>query len=129
MGQEQDIAAKLSNSKVTQKVMKSWQSTVDIISYKGIVSNIPYFIFVAILGIIYISNSNKSISIMREISKKNKELKELRWRYKDAQANLIFHTSETEVINRASSIGIQPLEKPAYEIKKLELIDSTNIKP
>lgn len=101
---------------------KYWQDILEKISYKGIVSNLPYLIFVAALCVIYITNSNNCVSMIREIGKKNKELSELRWRYKDAQANLIFETSEAQITKRAKEIGILSLEKPPYEIKILNPI-------
>ncbi len=95
----------------------SWREILDRISYKGIVDNMPYLIFVAILCILYITNTNRAIYLTRSINLKNKELKELRWRYMDIQSRLMFQTSETQIIPKARTIGLLPLEKPAFEIK------------
>lgn len=92
----------------------------DNISYRGVVLNVPYLIFLALLAVMYISNSNKGLSLAREIEKKKKELKEVRWRYKDAQASLIYYTSERQISEQARPLGIAPLSKPAFEIKAVE---------
>lgn len=92
----------------------------DNISYRGVVLNVPYLIFLALLAVMYISNSNKGLSLSREIEKRKKELKEVRWRYKDAQASLIYYTSERQISDKAEEIGIQPLSKPAFEIKEVQ---------
>lgn len=96
----------------------------DNISYKGVVLNVPFLIFIALLALAYISNSNKGVAISREIEKKNKELEEVRWRYKDAQANLIYNTSEKQISDKTAAMGIHPLDKPALEIKKYQPKDT-----
>ena len=100
--------------------MQAFTERFDSISFKGVVLNVPYLIFLALLGVMYISNSNKGLSLAREIEVKKKALKEVRWRYKDAQANLIFATSEKQISERAVQLGILPLEKPAFEIKEVK---------
>lgn len=95
----------------------SWKDLVDRISYQGIVRNMPYLMFLTVLCILYITNNNRAISLTRSINDKTKELKELRWKYMDIQSRLMFQTSETQLIPKAQTIGLQPLDKPAFEIK------------
>jgi hypothetical protein len=35
----------------------------------------------------------------------------------DIQSRLMFQTSETQLVPKAQTIGLQPLDKPAFEIK------------
>ncbi len=93
--------------------LRDW---LDRISYKGIVQNMPYLMFVTLLCILYITNNNRAISLTRSISNKTKELKELRWQYMDVQSRLMYETSETQLIPKAAKLGLQPLDRPAYEI-------------
>ena len=95
----------------------SWSEVVDRISYQGIVRNMPYLMFLTVLCILYITNNNRAISLTRSINDKTKELKELRWRYMDIQSRLMYETSETQMINKTATMGLKPLEKPAFEIK------------
>ncbi len=95
----------------------SWKDIVDRISYQGIVRNMPYLMFLTLLCILYITNNNRAISLTRSINNKGKELKELHWRYLDVQSRLMFQTSETQLIPKAATIGLKPLDKPAFEIK------------
>jgi hypothetical protein len=95
----------------------SWQRMADRFSYKGIVNNMPYLMFVTFLCIIYIANNNRAISMTRSLNEKNKELKELKWRYLDIQSRLMYQTSESQLNLKTEAIGLQPLEKPAFEIK------------
>ena len=95
----------------------SWKEIIDRISYQGIVRNMPYLMFLTLLCILYITNNNRAISLTRAINTKSKELKELHWRYLDIQSRLMYQTSETQLIPKAASIGLKPLDKPAFEIK------------
>lgn len=95
----------------------SWKDIVERISYQGIVRNMPYLMFLTLLCILYITNNNRAISLTRDINTKTKELKELRWRYMDIQSRLMYQTSETQLIPKAATIGLKPLDKPAFEIR------------
>jgi len=95
----------------------NWQRLADRLSYKGIVNNMPYLMFITFLCIIYIANNNRAISLTRSLNEKNKELKELKWRYLDIQSRLMYQTSESQLNLKAEAIGLKPLEKPAFEIK------------
>lgn len=87
------------------------------ISYNGIVRNIPFLLFLAILCVLYIANTSRAVSLMRSLAIKNKELKELRWQYLDVQSRLMKATSESELTREAESLGLKPLDKPPFEIK------------
>ena len=95
----------------------SWKDIVERISYQGIVRNMPYLMFLTLLCILYITNNNRAISLTRSINDKTKELKELRWQYMDIQSRLMYQTSETQLVPKAQTIGLVPLDKPAFEIK------------
>jgi len=95
----------------------SWREIIDRISYKGIVKNMPYLMFLTVLCILYITNNNRAISLTRSINEKTKELKELRWKYMDIQSRLMYQTSETQMINRSAALGLKPLDRPAFEVK------------
>ena len=111
-----------------QSRLETLKERFDSISYKGVVLNVPFMIFLALLALAYISNSNNGVALSRAIEKKNKELEEVRWKFKDAEANLIFSLSEKQISDRAFSMGIKPLDKPAFEIKTRKVTDSTTIK-
>lgn len=100
-----------------QSKLEVFKERFDSISYKGVVLNIPFMIFLALLALAYISNSNNGVALSREIEKKNKELEEIRWKFKDAEAQLILNLSEKKISDRALKMGIKPLDKPAFEIK------------
>lgn len=103
--------------KETPKQSRDWRKLVDRISVQGIVNNMPYLMFLALLCLLYITNNNKAISLTRSINDKTKELKELKWRYMDLQSRLMYQTSEFQLMKKTAELGLSPLTQPAFEIK------------
>jgi hypothetical protein len=99
-----------------QRVRNDWKTLVEKISYKAIVSNVPYLAFVALLCVLYINNSQRAVEVQRELNKQNKILKELRWKYMDTKTRLMYVRMETQVIRNASVAGLKPLMLPAYTV-------------
>lgn len=117
MSIEQNMIREQESASV-QRVRNDWKTLVEKVSYKAIVNNIPYLAFLALICVLYINNSQRAIEIQREVSRENKKLKELRWRYMDIKTQLMYTQMETEVIKGASGIGLKPLVLPAYSITK-----------
>lgn len=105
-----------------QQVRNDWKSFVDKVSYNGIVSNIPFIAFLALLCMIYIGNNHSAVQMQRDINTQNKIMKELRWKYMDIKTQLMNKKIESQVMRDASVIGLKPLALPAYKIE----IDSTH---
>ena len=99
-----------------QRVRNDWQALVDKLSYKAIVSSMPFLVFLAVLCIIYISNSHRANEMQRELNVRNNELKEMRWKYLDSKSQLMYVKTETQIINSAKHVGLQPSLLPAYKI-------------
>lgn len=116
---EEDVVSTKTETVVSEKL--DWRKIVDKISYKGIVSNVPFLAFIVLLGVFYIANNNAAIETQRELDKQQKNLKELKWRNMDAQSKLMNAGMEAEIIRKGAIIGMQPLMMPAYKI----IIDST----
>ena len=100
-----------------QRVKNDWKALVEKLSYRAIVSNVPYLAFVAVLCVLYISSNKRAVEVQRELNKQNKILKELRWEYMDVKSQMMFAQTETEVIKNAAKIGLKPMTLPAFTIK------------
>lgn len=103
-----------------QRIRADWKALVNRLTYKGIVSNVPYAAFVALLCIVYIANNHRAVETQRELNKDQKILKELNWRRTDIKTRLMNASMETEMIKRGEAQGLKPLLLPAYSI----LVDS-----
>lgn len=96
----------------------AWQKAKSKISYQMLVNNTPFIIFVALLCILYIANNNKAISLTKAINDQSKILKELKWKQLDMQSKLMYQTTESRLLEKTEKIGLQSLDRPAYEIKE-----------
>lgn len=108
-----------------QRVKSDWKSLVEKVSYKAIVNNIPFLAFVALLCVLYIHNSQRAVEMQRDLNRQNKILKELRWKYMDVSTQLMYTQIEAEVIRKASVLGLNPIQVPAYTVQA----DSSDLKP
>lgn len=77
---------------------------------------LPFVLFLALLGMVYIGNRHLAEKNIRDIDKLNKEVHELTWEYKVAKADLAFKSTLSEVAKRADTLGIKESIQPAQKI-------------
>lgn len=99
-----------------EHIRSDWKALVDKVSYKGIVNNIPFLAFLALICVLYINNSQRAVSLQRDLNAQNKTLKELRWKYMDIKSQLMNAGMESEMIRSAAGLGLKPLMLPPYTI-------------
>ncbi len=100
-----------------QHVRNDWSALLDKISYKAVVSNLPYLAFASLLCVFYISNNHHALEMQRELNNENHTLKELRWKYMDMKMQLLNTKMESQVIRNAGVYGLKPLLLPAYKVE------------
>ena len=77
---------------------------------------LPFILYVAFLGMLYIGNRHMSENNLRDIDKISKEVKELSWEYKSTKADLAYKSTLTEVAKRVDTLGIKEPEQPPQKI-------------
>jgi len=82
---------------------------------------LPFVLFIAFLGMIYIANMHMAERSIRDISKISKEVKELSWDYKTTKADLAFKSTLTEVAKRVDTLGIKESLEPPQKIADKEV--------
>ncbi len=102
--------------KPAQRIRADLRALRARLSYRGMLTNIPYLAFLSLLVVIYIANSHRAVEQQRELVKQQQILKELRWRYMDAKTRLMNAGMETEIIRNSAPLGLKPLRLPAYSI-------------
>jgi len=98
-------------------VKHRWKPTL---SYKWIMKNIPFFLFLAALAVVYIYNGHYADKIIRDINRTNKELKELQYEYKTLKSEVMFRSKQSELAKAVEPFGLKELMQPP-----VVLIDST----
>ena len=86
-------------------------------------SALPFVLFLAFLGMVYIANRHLAEKNIRDIDKISKEVKELTWDYKTTKAELAYKSILTEVAKRADTLGIKESLQPPQRITVKEVKD------
>lgn len=91
-----------------------------LLNYKAVVKQIPFFLFLAFLAVIYIYNGHMADKTIRNINTTSKELKELEFEYKDVQGDVLKRSKQSELIEAVGPLGLKELTMPP-----VILVDST----
>jgi hypothetical protein len=86
-------------------------------------SALPFVLFLALLGMVYIANMNLAEKNIRDIDKIGKEVKELSSDYKTTKAELAFKSTLSEVAKRADTLGLKESVEPPHKINAGEVQD------
>ena len=83
-----------------------------LFSYRWIVKNIPFFLFLSVLAVIYIYNGHYADKTIRNINKVSKELKELQYEYKTLKSDVMFRSKQSEMARAVEPLGLKELLAP-----------------
>lgn len=88
-----------------------------LLRYQWIVKNIPFFLFLAVLAVLYIYNGHYADKVVRNISKTSKELKELQYEYKTLKSEVMFRSKQSELAKAVEPFGLKELTVPPVVLK------------
>ncbi|MFN2456905.1 MAG: FtsL-like putative cell division protein [Chitinophagaceae bacterium] len=80
-----------------------------VLNYQSIVEQIPFFLFLALLAILYIYNGHYADRFSRDIARTSKELKELQYEYKMVKGDALFRSKQSELIKAVEPLGLKEL--------------------
>ena len=83
-----------------------------LISYKWVVRNIPFFLFLTALAVLYIYNGHYTDKLILKISTTEKKIKELEYEYKTIKSDVIFRSKASELIKVVEPLGLKELTAP-----------------
>ena len=83
-----------------------------LLRYQWIVKNIPFFLFLAFLAVIYIYNGHYADKVVRDISRTSKELKEMQYEFKTLKSEVMFRSKQSELARAVEPFGLKELMKP-----------------
>ena len=69
-----------------------------LLNYQSIVNQVPFFLFLALLAVVYIYNGHYADRINRDITKTTKQLKELQYEYKTVKGDVLFRSKQSELV-------------------------------
>jgi cell division protein FtsL len=83
-----------------------------LIRYQWMVRHLPFFLFLALLAVIYIFNGHYADRIVRDIGKTGKELQEMQYEYKSLKSEVMFRSKQSELAKAVEPFGLKPLSSP-----------------
>lgn len=93
-----------------------------LLNYQSVVQQIPFFLFLSLLAVIYIYNGHQADNLARDITKMERELKELQYEYKTVKGDVLFRSKQSELVKAVAPLGLKELTAPP-----VILTDSTNM--
>ncbi|MGG9970357.1 FtsL-like putative cell division protein [Ferruginibacter sp. SUN002] len=83
-----------------------------ILSPKWVVRNIPFFLFLGVLAVLYIYNGHYADKLSRKISATEKHISELEHEYKTIKSEVIFRSKASELAKAVEPLGLKELTAP-----------------
>ena len=80
-----------------------------ILNYQSIVKQIPFFLFLALLAVIYIYNGHYADKTIGNINQTAKEVKELQYEYKTVKSEVMFRSKQSELAKAVEPLGLKEL--------------------
>lgn len=97
-----------------KEAKKDWKR---LLNYQWIVKNIPYFLFLSALAVVYIYNGHYSDNTVKDINRTSKELKELQYEYKSLKSEVMFRSKQSELAKAVEPLGLKELVQPPLVLK------------
>ena len=87
------------------------------LNYQSIVKQIPFFLFLALLAVIYIYNGHYADKTIRNINRTAKEVKELQHEYKTVKSEVMFRSKQSELAKAVEPLGLKELTASPVVLK------------
>lgn len=126
--EEKKVVAEPAVSKAPKKENKigkgiSTVVTGNFLTREEIVQQLPFILYMMVLGLFYIANTYYAERTVRDINTVTNQIKELRSEYITSKSDLMFISKQSEVAKASLPFGIKESLVPPV---KLVMDDSTN---
>jgi Bacteriodetes cell division protein (FtsL-like) len=87
------------------------------LNYQSIVRQVPFFLFLAMLAVVYIFNGHYADKTIREINRTTKEVKELKYEYITVKSEVMFRSKPSELVKAVEPLGLKELAEAPVVLK------------
>lgn len=103
--------------------MKEQQKEITriMISQAWLIKNIPFFLFLSALAVLYIYNGHHAEKSVKDINKTSRELKNLQYEFKMVKSDWMFMTKQSEVVAAVKVIGLNEISEPPAELGEIKV--------
>jgi hypothetical protein len=100
-GQEENYTEKEPVMDLRKSGWKRW------LNYQSVVKQVPFFLFLTALAVIYIYNGHMADKTVRNISRTAKEVRELQHEYKTVKSEVMFRSKQSELVKAVEPLGLK----------------------
>src|SRR6187551_4127433 len=80
-----------------------------LLNYQSIVKQVPFFLFLALLAVVYIYNGHYADKTIRNINQTARDVKELQYEYKTVKSEVMFRSKQSELAKAVEPLGLKEL--------------------
>ena len=105
----------MSDQQNQKEYRREWKRL--FLNYQWMVGNIPFFLFLSLLTVLYIYNGHYAEKNIKNINRTARELKELQYEYKTIKSELMFRNKQSEIVKTVEPLGLKELMQPPLRLK------------
>ena len=87
------------------------------LNYQSIVKQVPFFLFLALLAVMYIFNGHYADNTIRKINRTAKEVKELKYEYIAVKSKVMYQSKQSELVKAVEPLGLKELVQSPVVLK------------
>ena len=87
------------------------------LNYQSIVKQVPFFLFLTVLAVLYIYNGHYADKTIRKINQTAREVKELQYEYKTVKSEVMFRSKQSELVKAVEPLGLKDLTTSPIVLK------------
>lgn len=87
------------------------------LNYQSIVKQVPFFLFLAVLAVVYIFNGHYADKTIRKINRTAKEVKELKYEYIAVKSKVMYQSKQSEIVKVVVPLGLKELTESPVVLK------------
>ena len=107
--------------KISEQIVGKKLDWKRFLSHQWVVKNIPFFLFLAVLAVLYIYNGHYEDKMTRKIGATEKHIKELEYEYKTIKSEVIFRSKASELAKAVEPLGLIELITAPIVLDSVEL--------
>jgi predicted membrane protein len=87
------------------------------LNYQSIVKQVPFFLFLTVLAVLYIYTGHYADKTIRKINQTAREVKELQYEYKTVKSEVMFRSKQSELVKAVEPFGLKELTTSPIVLK------------
>ena len=88
------------------------------LNYQSVVKQVPFFLFLSFLAVLYIYNGHHADNTIRKINRLTKEVKELKYEYIAVKSKVMYQSKQSELIKAVEPLGLKELVQTPVMLKR-----------